>query len=118
MLSLLRAAVGDVTDAALGATVTPGNPPMPLLYAQELLTPETVAAILELGQKAEQIADRWAMGWPKRTRELERQGILLEKLSIQAERESRATRQAAEEGITHLAEHEIAELWGLSLRPP
>ena len=50
---------------------------MSLIYAQELLKPETVAAILELGQKAEQIADRWAMGWPKRTRELERQGILL-----------------------------------------
>lgn len=35
---------------------------MSFLYAQEILKPETVTAILELGQKAEQIADRWAMG--------------------------------------------------------
>lgn len=88
---------------------------MSLMYAEEILKPETVTAILELGQKAEQIADRWAMGWPKRTQELERQGILLEKLSNQAERESRAIR---ENGTTHLADHEIAELWGLSPWPP
>lgn len=88
---------------------------MALMYAQEILKPETVSAILELGLKAEQIADRWAMGWPKRTRELEKQGRLIEALRDQAETESRAIR---ENGTTHLADHEIAELWGLSPRPP
>lgn len=88
---------------------------MSLMYAQELLKPETVAAILELGQKAEQIADRWAMGWPARTRELEKEGKLLSSLRNQAEAESWAIR---ENGTTHLADHEIAELWGLSSRPP
>lgn len=88
---------------------------MSLMYAQEILKPETVSAILELGPKAEQIADRWAMGWPKRTRELEKQGTLIVALRDQAERESRAIR---ENGTTHLADHEIAELWGLNPWPP
>lgn len=89
---------------------------MSLLYAQHILKPETVAAILELNwNQAEQIADRWAMGWPKRTRELEKQGRLLKVLHDQAEAESRAIR---ENGTTHLADHEIAELWGLNPWPP
>lgn len=88
---------------------------MSLMYALHILKPETVTAIFDLGPKAEQIADRWAMGWPARTLELEKQGTLLEALRDQAERENRAIR---ENGTTHLADHEIAELWGLSSRPP
>jgi len=88
---------------------------MSLMYAQEILKPETVTAIFELGPKAEQIADRWAMGWPKRTRELEKRGTLIQALRDQAERESRAIRETK---TTHLADHEIAELWGLNPWPP
>lgn len=95
------------------------NPQMSLLYAQHILKPETVTAILELDwKKAEQIADRWAMGWPKRTRELEKEGTLLDALRNQAERESRAIREETRNGTRNLADHEIAELWGLTPEPP
>lgn len=92
---------------------------MSLLYAQELLKPETVAEILELGRKAEQIADRWAMGWPRRTRELEKQGTLLQHLREQTELENRALAEAHQGGnVQHLADHEIAELYELREGPP
>lgn len=103
----------------LSVTVASGNPStsMSLLYVHNL-KPETVTAILELGPKAEQIADRWAMGWPARTLELEKQEMLLAALRNQAEQESQAIRAAQKDGLTHLADHEIAELSGLSSRPP
>lgn len=92
---------------------------MALMYAHEVLKPETVTAILELGQKAEQIADRWAMGWPRRTRELEKQGTLLQHLREQTETENRTLAEAHRGGsVQHLADHEITELYELRQGPP
>ena len=55
------------------------------------------------------------MGWPKRVKALLDSGQYLELLESQTESEVNAL---ANPHNSHLAGHEIAELYGLSLKPP
>jgi hypothetical protein len=64
---------------------------------------------------ATEIANRWMRGWPKATKEHLRTGDFLELLKYQEEQEREAYSQP---GQGHLARHEIAELYGLSPKPP
>lgn len=63
-----------------------------------------------------QIADRWMLGWPKQVKALLAQGIFLQALREQEETEAKV--QYESRAMTHLAKHEIAELYGLSPAPP
>ncbi len=89
---------------------------MSLLH-NDMLKPETEAAIEALGLTAEQVADRWLGGWPKETLALEKAGKLLEAVKAQAEREA-AIYSETERLYSHLARHEIAEMYGLDPAPP
>lgn len=90
---------------------------MSLLHSH-LFKPETVKAIEAAGLPAEQVADRWAGGWPRQAKALERAGKLVPAVLETAKREAETYSQARQEGNTHLADHEIAQLYGLSPEPP
>lgn len=92
---------------------------MTYLNAPDVVTKETLRAATSLGPTAERILDRWASGWPKATKALERSGRLLDALRSQAEREARIYGDARVGGEnSHLADHEIAQLYGLEQGPP
>lgn len=57
---------------------------------RHVLKPETIEAIEAMGEVASQVADRWAGGWPKKTRRLEAEGRLLDAVRYQAELEEPA----------------------------
>jgi hypothetical protein len=61
------------------------------------------------------IANRWMLGWPKAVMALIAEGTYLELLKGQEELEREAY---SEPGNSHLARHEIAEMYGLSPAPP
>ena len=61
------------------------------------------------------IANRWMRGWPKTVKEHLASGEYLEFLKNQVETELHVLSQP---GNGHLAHHEIAELYGLSPKPP
>lgn len=83
------------------------------------LAPETLTAIAPLGRNAQQIAYRWAVGWPKETQALERSGMLIDMLKDQAYREQSTLADAHRSAENcHLADHEIMELFDLPIRPP
>lgn len=89
------------------------------LLNHQVFKPETLAAIAELGPTAEVVADRWAGGWPKDTKALEKAGKLIPVLKAQAQKESETLSDARVGGMNnHLATHEIAELYGIDLQPP
>lgn len=86
-----------------------------------ILKPETEAEIEKLGLTAEKVADRWLGGWKKRTLELEKSGELLWRLKERAEREASVLVDARMGGEnSYLADHELAELYGISMNegPP
>lgn len=84
-----------------------------------ILKPETETAISEIGPRAEQIADRWLGGWEKRTLELEANGDLLPRLQQQTETEASVISGARMSGqMSHMADHEIADLYDLNEGPP
>jgi len=86
---------------------------------QTELRSETAKQIQLLGPVAWQVADRWLSGWRRRTLDLEKQGKLVEALREQAKREAEIYSEARIGGRnSHLADHEIAELYDLSPGPP
>lgn len=64
---------------------------------------------------ATEIANRWMMGWPERVKALIEANEYLPALLEQEEAERTAY---SNREIQHLARHEIADLYGLSSRPP
>jgi hypothetical protein len=62
-----------------------------------------------------EIANRWMLGWPKRVKGLIASGEYLDALKLQTEQEMRAI---SAPGMNHLARHEMAHEYGLSLEPP
>lgn len=73
-------------------------------------------AIESLGALAVEIANRWLLGWPDRVKGLLASGEYLEALTTQHDTEASVLADAA--NLRHLARHEIAELYGLSVAPP
>lgn len=62
-----------------------------------------------------EIANRWMLGWPKRVKALIETGEYLEALRSQEDSERTAI---SAPGTNHLARHEAAELYGLTMEPP
>lgn len=89
------------------------------LNAPNVVRRETLDAVTRLGPYAEKVLDRWASGWPKATKALEQTGKLVFAVKEQASREAGIYSEARMGGEnSHLADHEIAELYGLSPGPP
>lgn len=81
-----------------------------------VLKPETIKQIEAMGEVASQVADRWAAGWPGKTRKLESLDLLLAAVKRQAEREAPALEYLAQNpwvgGI------EARQLYGIDLSAP
>lgn len=86
------------------------------LLNRHVFSPEMAEKIERMGLLAEQIADRWAGGWPKRVKALEKSGQLLSVLKAQVEQEKEVLAQAR--NLSHLARHEIMELFEIRPEPP
>jgi hypothetical protein len=86
------------------------------LLNRHVFKPETANQIEQMGLTATQIADRWAGGWPKRVRKLESEGRLIPELQEQTERELDVKARARE--MSHLAQHEINQMYGIDPSPP
>lgn len=79
--------------------------------------PENVRkAISRMPPLATQIANRWMLGWPEAVRALLTENRFLPALQQQEHEERNAL--AKQQGMTHLAQHEILSELGLSLAPP
>jgi hypothetical protein len=61
---------------------------------------------------AQQIADRWILGWRARVHHLELNGLLIDRLWAQYELEQAALERASGPDYAHLADHEKLELLG------
>jgi hypothetical protein len=83
----------------------------PLAFHQ-LLRPSTVGDILKMPLLAQQIADRWALGWRARVTELESDGRLLAILWEQYELERSTLERFNGSEYAYLADHEKLELFG------
>lgn len=88
---------------------------MSLMHA-EVFGPEMTATIEGMGLLAEQIADRWAGGWPEQTKKLMQENRLLEALESQANKEREMMAQAS--NMSYLAHHELMEHFGIEPNPP
>lgn len=85
------------------------------LYRSKTYSPEIRAAIKKLPPLATEIANRWMLGWPGAVKALLESG---EYLAALKEQERQERKVLAEPGNSHLARHEIAQEYGLSLAPP
>lgn len=83
---------------------------------KHVLKPETIRQIEAMGEVASQVADRWAGGWPKQTRALERQGLLLEAVKEQADLEAQAVEY--ERQNPWVGGIESRQLFGIDLSAP
>lgn len=84
-----------------------------------VLKPQTADAVEKLGLRAEQIADRWVLGWPKLTKELEASGNFLDRLKAQVKVENEAVSGGRVGGDnSHLTDWELLEVCGISQSPP
>lgn len=73
------------------------------------------AQIEGMGLLAEQIADRWASGWPEQTKVLMKKNRLLDLLTDQVQMEKEMQAQAC--NLSHLAHHEVMELYEFKSSP-
>ena len=89
---------------------------MQAIYKPTQYPKEVLAKLRLMPQLAVEIANRWALGWPKRVAELIEMGIYLEVLTNQEQQEREAL--TTQPGMNHLARHEIVQEMGLSLAPP
>jgi len=71
--------------------------------------------ISRLPPMAIEIANRWALGWPKQVKALVASGEYLDALKAQEQTERELL---SKPGNGHLARHEVVQEYGLSLSPP
>lgn len=88
---------------------------MQTLYKPNQYPPQLRAKLSEMSPLAKEIANRWALGWPKTVKELIRLDQYLDALERQEEKEREVL---SNPGNSHLARHEIVQEYGLSLSPP
>jgi hypothetical protein len=88
---------------------------MQSLYKPSLYPPGIRQKLGLMPPLATEIANRWALGWPEAVTELLKAGKYLEALTAQEQAEREAL---SEPGNSHLARHEIAQEYGLTLGPP
>jgi hypothetical protein len=85
------------------------------LYKPSQYPSEIQANLKRMSPLAIEIANRWALGWPKRVKALIDANEYLEALNRQEEQERTVL---SNPGLSHLARHEIVQEYGLSLEPP
>ncbi|MEG1678578.1 MAG: hypothetical protein RR326_00670 [Stenotrophomonas sp.] len=90
---------------------------MQSLVSPSLYPPDLRRKISHLTPLAIEIANRWALGWPKIVKALIAEGEYLYALKAQ-EREERRVLLIPAPDLNHLARHEIVLEYGLSLAPP
>jgi len=88
---------------------------------QDLLSPKTYPEtikqeILKEGQVGIELANRWILGWPGRVKAL----IAAEQYQVAFEYQVEQERNllATQKDYTHLARHELMELFGQPAEPP
>lgn len=87
---------------------------------QELYNPKAYPqsvrdAMEQMPALATEIANRWMLGWPESVKTLLARGVYL---TLLTEQEAKERQAYLEPGNSHLARHEIAELYGLNPAPP
>lgn len=85
------------------------------LYQESVYPVRVREEISRMSPLAQQIADRWMMGWQAEVRELLRKGEYLDALRDQEEKERSVL---ANPGLSHLSQAEIASEYGLRQGPP
>lgn len=88
---------------------------MQTLYNPKMYPKEIQAKLNLMPPLAIEIANRWALGWPKTVKGLMATGEYLDALTTQEQQERKVLSQP---GNSHLARHEIVQEYGLSLAPP
>ena len=89
-----------------------------MLSNTPVLCASTVRRIGEMGLLAEQIAFRWATGWPHNVQSMEAHGQLCPRLMAQAQIEAAILAKArATDEFGHLADHEILQLHDVAEGP-
>ena len=89
---------------------------MSALLNRHVFKPETASEIERMGHLSSQIADRSAGGWPKRVKKLDAEGRLIPALKDQAEIEAKVLAETP--NMTHLARHEINQMYEIDPAPP
>ena len=88
---------------------------MNALVSPKSYPPQIREDLLAMPPLAQEIANRWVMGWPQRVKALVAAGEFLPALRKQEEAERDAL---ADPGLGHLALHEKVQMAGLTLEPP
>lgn len=88
---------------------------MSTLYKPNQYPPQLREEIIQMSGTAVDIANRWALGWPKTVKGLIVSGEYLDALKYQEEQEIRALMDTS---LNHLSSWEKAEVYGLSQQPP
>ena len=88
---------------------------MQAIYKPRQYPPAVLTELQAMPALAIEIANRWALGWPQTVKALVEAGEYLDALKRQ---ESEERDVLCEPGNSHLARHEIAEIYGLSASPP
>jgi hypothetical protein len=88
---------------------------MQAIHNPQQYPPETLAELKRMPALAIEIANRWALGWPQTVKALVESGEYIDALKSQ---ESQERDVLSSPGNSHLARHEVAEMYGLSLKPP
>lgn len=96
--------------------VVPDSRDRGLLNAPDVLRPETVTAVLKEPLRVQQIADRWASGSPKKVKQFEANGTLLQKLRAQAQLENEVISKARVGGA--MSDVPDSEILALAEIPP
>ena len=85
------------------------------LYQPKAYPPDVLSKLRKMSPLAISIANRWMLGWPKMVRSLLETDEYLPALQNQEKEEREAL---SNPGNAHLAQHEIALEYGLTLAPP
>ena len=86
------------------------------LLNSHVLKQSTIRQVEAAGPRVVQVVDRWAGGWPKAVKQLEKQGRLLQEAEKKVEREEPAYLYSQQNPECSLSE--ALELYDLLLNPP
>lgn len=85
------------------------------IYKPRQYPKEVLAKLKKMAPLAIEIANRWSLGWPQAVKALVESGEYLEALNSQETQERDVLSNPSN---SHLARHEIVEIYGLSMAPP
>ena len=81
--------------------------------ASGVLKRSTLSRLLaEVGRQGQVVVDSWASKNPKQVKEWEKDGSLLSRAKQAQEQFNQAKEMADRDGVKHLADHEVSEIYG------